>query len=84
MDEGRGEQTPPLASENEVGVSGSVVNKLRDAGISGGDAVENHPEEDSAVDSYEDVSGGGGEEIASAGAVAWGRREDLFRGTLGG
>jgi hypothetical protein len=80
VDEGSGEQTPPFAAKDEVGVGGSIVDKLRDAGISGGDAVEDHPEEDGAVDSNEDVGGGGGEEIAAAGPVAGGRRDVLLRG----
>ena len=79
VDEGGGEEAPPLAvSEDEIGIGGAVVDQLIDGGLFGRDAVEDHPEEDGAVDPYEDVGGGGGEDIAAAGAC--GRRGRFLRG----
>src|SRR5712691_9317585 len=51
VDEGGGEQTPPLAAQKDVtGVGGAVVDQLLGCGIFGRDAVQDHPAEDGDVD----------------------------------
>jgi hypothetical protein len=56
VDEGGGEQTVPLTMKDEECVRGAEVYELVGCGIAWGDAVEDHPNEDSAVDSDEDIS----------------------------
>jgi hypothetical protein len=82
VDEGGGEETPPLAGEDEIRVGGSEVEELRDGGVFGGDAAEDHPEEDGAVDADEEVGGRSGEDAAGARMLyGFGRR--VIRGELG-
>jgi hypothetical protein len=59
------------------------VEELNGGGLLGGDTVDEHPEEDRAVDSYQDVGGGSGEEVASPAAA---RRHGRWRtcGVCGG
>jgi len=39
VDEGRCQQTPPLASQDKIGVGGSIVDQLGSGGVLGRDAV---------------------------------------------
>src|SRR5713226_10454280 len=55
VNEGRGEQTPPLAAEKNVSsVGGAVVDQLLGCGVFGRDAVQDHPGEDGDVDGQQD------------------------------
>ena len=67
VNEGRGEQPPPLAvQKNERSIGGAIVDQLCGCGVLRRDTVQDHPAEDGDVDGEQDVGAGRGEDVPAA------------------